>query len=80
MINEEQPMKFKLEGFLVDHLKNRSSMEEGERESNREVERLLTLGKYQEAYDLYESDGYADELMDYEEFVNSRTLSESNLD
>lgn len=79
-MNTATTMKFDLEEFLIEHTKNLKMQEEGHYQSTREVERLVSQGKLEKAFDLYSTDGYADYPLDYDEFVASMITSQSNLD
>ena len=77
----ENKPTFLLEEYLSNHIKNlKLKSEDGQYENIREIERLVAIGKLNEAFDLYESDGYADEPHDFDEFVASYISNESKLD
>lgn len=80
LMNITTTMKFDLEEFLIEHAKNLKMQEDGHYQSTREVERLVSQGKLERAFDLYSADGYADLPLDYDEFVASMITTQSNLD
>jgi len=74
MSNNRQPTQ-KMHFLLEDFLMERQTESKGDVFLNREIERLLSAGRFQRAYDLY-TESFAEQEQeppeDYQEFINKR--------